>query len=407
MVPGVYVQRAIRYGVAERFESSRLALVAGADELAHGQACPQVPTGLNRLTGDIVAGLEQSEDCLVLSVATPRAARRAPVMVWFHGGGYISGSGEAPKYDPSALAAEGVIVVNVTSRLGVFGYLSPDGFDENLGLGDQILALRWVHDHIAEFGGDPDRVTIFGQSSGGDSVYHLLLAARADGLYRRAIISSAPLGLLGGRLPMTAAMRAAAYDSLTGDPRDVTVEELLTAQRAAIVAASKFGATGQTWPFAPSADGRLVCRPDDIEERLIDVATRVDLLIGHTLDDALPFVPARARNAPLVAKSIGRAATHRAFGEPAQRLVDLWHRAGGTALSYRFDWSPASGSSYGACHFIDVPFLFGPPRAWQDARMLGRGRRADPEIAATMRATWASFARHGADLLGDEPLRFG
>ena len=91
-----------------------------------------------------------------------------PVMVWFHGGAYVSGSGESPNYDPDDLVGEGrVVVVTVSDRLGIFGYCTPRGVDEdNLGLRDQLLALRWVHDNIAAFGGDPARVTLFGQSAG-------------------------------------------------------------------------------------------------------------------------------------------------------------------------------------------------------------------------------------------------
>ena len=137
-------------------------------------------------------------------------------MVWLHGGAYVSGGGEAQRYDADELARRGrVVVVRVSYRLGVFGYLSPSGVD-NLGLRDQILALRWVHDNIGAFGGDPDRVTVFGQSAGADSVLSLMLCGQSTGLFQRAIMQSAPLGVREGRDAMTAAMRSAASATLEG-----------------------------------------------------------------------------------------------------------------------------------------------------------------------------------------------
>ncbi|MGV0737568.1 carboxylesterase family protein [Mycobacterium syngnathidarum] len=134
------------------------------------------------------------EDCLVLSVTAPSDAAGLPVMVWLHGGAYVSGSGEAAKYDADDLARLGrVVVVRVSSRLGILGYLSPSGTD-NLGLRDQLLALQWVRDNIAAFGGDPRRVTVFGQSAGADSILSPMLCEQNIGLFQRAILQSAAPG---------------------------------------------------------------------------------------------------------------------------------------------------------------------------------------------------------------------
>ena len=121
---------------------------------------------------------------------------RLPVMVWLHGGSYTSGSGDLAIFDPAVLVAETrVIVVSVTYRLGLFGYLSTStGRPANLGLLDQIEAFRWVQRNIASFGGDPGRVTAFGQSAGGDAVAHLMATPDAASLFQRAIIQSAPAG---------------------------------------------------------------------------------------------------------------------------------------------------------------------------------------------------------------------
>src|SRR5262245_3391199 len=168
--------RGVPYGTADRFASPTppAQWTKPRELIERGPVCPQLPSRLEFVTGPITEGLRRSEHCQVLSVTAPSDADRLPVMVWFHGGAYVSGSGESPKYDPDALVTEGrVVVVSVSYRLGIFGYCTPCG--DNFGLRDQLLALRWVHDNIAAFGGDPERITLFGQSAGGDSVFSLLL----------------------------------------------------------------------------------------------------------------------------------------------------------------------------------------------------------------------------------------
>jgi carboxylesterase type B len=211
----------------------------------------------------VIDGLAMSEDCQVLSVTAPSDANRLPVMVWLHGGAYVSGGGEAPKYDADEMARRGrVVVVRVSYRLGVLGDLSPSGVD-NLGLRDQILALQWVHENIGAFGGDPDRVTVFGQSAGADSVFSLVLCEQTTGLFQRAIMQSAPLGVRDGRDAMTAAMRSAASAAATGD--------VLDAQTAAAAAAARFGLIGRL-PFGPIMGLDPLPAASDTDDRLAEAA---------------------------------------------------------------------------------------------------------------------------------------
>ena len=143
--------------------------------------------------------METSEDCLYLNVWTPRlkADAKLPVMVWIHGGGNVEGSQEWPPLGP-ALAAHGVVVVTINYRLGVLGYLahpelsaeSPDQVSGNYGLLDQMAALKWVKQNIRGFGGDPERVTVFGASSGSLDVCDLMASPMANGLFQRAIMQS-------------------------------------------------------------------------------------------------------------------------------------------------------------------------------------------------------------------------
>ena len=146
--------------------------------------------------------IKQSEDCLHLNVRAPAHATRLdhklPVMVWIHGGDHTDGSGTEPHYNSDVLPERGCVLVTINYRLGMFGFLahpelaaeSPDGVSGNYGLLDQIAALEWVRDNVAVFGGDPDNVTIFGESAGGEAVLNLMTTPRARGLFHRAIAQS-------------------------------------------------------------------------------------------------------------------------------------------------------------------------------------------------------------------------
>lgn len=166
------------------------------DASKFGEACVQpLVKGLN---SELVPGVE---DCLKLNVYTPKSGKNLPVMVWFHGGGLIEGSSSEPYYEPVALTKEGAIVVTVDYRIGKLGFFAPKALVKeaelngepfgNYGMMDQIQSLKWVKENIATFGGDPDNVTIFGQSAGGRSVTYLMTSPAAKGLFHKAIAQSA------------------------------------------------------------------------------------------------------------------------------------------------------------------------------------------------------------------------
>jgi para-nitrobenzyl esterase len=396
--------RGIRYGRAARFAAPQ-AMAPWSDVLnatARGPACPQLPSRLEFVTGRVIDDLPMSEDCQVLSVTAPSDADGLPVMVWFHGGAYVSGGGESPKYDADELSRGGrVVVVRVSYRLGVLGYLSPSGVD-NLGLRDQLLALQWVHDNIDAFGGDPNRVTVFGQSAGADSVLSLMLCEQAKGLFQRAIMQSAPLGVREGREAMTAAMRTAANAVTTG--------EVLDAQTAAAAAAARFGLVSGM-PFGPVVGLDPLPPQPQTEERLADAARRIDLLVGYTRNDGAPFVAMNPRIVRLkrfgpLGRILERAATvamtQRVFGTPGRRLAKFWRKHGGRSATFRVDWAP---SPLGACHCIELPLLF-DGASWAGAPMLG-DRGIDQPLAARMRRNWAGFAHDGVAGLDSPKLRFG
>ncbi|WP_394943267.1 carboxylesterase/lipase family protein [uncultured Ilumatobacter sp.] len=145
-----------------------------------------------------IINVKQSEDCLQLNIHVPSHAEKLPVMVWIHGGDHTDGSGTEPQYNSDALPERGCVLVTINYRLGMFGFLahpelaeeSPDRVSGNYGLLDQVAALEWVRDNIARFGGDPDCVTIFGESAGGEAVLNLMTTPRARGLFHRAIAQS-------------------------------------------------------------------------------------------------------------------------------------------------------------------------------------------------------------------------
>lgn len=410
----------IPYATAERFTAPVPAPRHSdvRDATQRGPACPQLPSRLDFVNGPVVDGLARSEECQILSVTAPSDARGLPVMVWFHGGAYMSGSGEAPKYDPDALAREGrVVVVTVSYRLGIFGYLNPCPHgEENLGLRDQILALRWTQQHIAAFGGDPSQVTIFGQSAGGDAVMSLILSTETTGLFNRAILQSAPLGLRNGREAMTAAMRDAVATALRGiSPEEASIEQLLDAQTTAVTTAQRFGLRGG-FPFAPIIGAEPLPAAGVVDRQLADAALRVQIFVGYAHDDAAAFVAMDPRGQRLrglgapgraVARLLGAVVTRRVFSRPAIKLARGWKSNGGAAATFRVDWSPR-GAPLGACHCIELPLLFGSPECWADAPMLGHEPNPiDAELAHKTRSYWAAFAHNGTAALGGRSLHIG
>lgn len=258
------------------------------DATRFGNDCMQAPW-------DVMSGQPDSEDCLFLNVWTPshRATDRLPVMVFIYGGAFVGGSGALKLYDGAALAARGVLVVTLNYRLGVLGFLahpaltaeSPQHSSGNYGLLDQVAALRWVRANIDRFGGDPGRVTIFGESAGGTSVSMLLVAPSARGLFQRAIAESPALGW---RLSTLAEAEAAGQAALGPDLaalRQMPASRLI-AENMNISAAPPRTAPA-AYPF-PIVDGWLIPEQPDA----VLAAGRVDrvpLIVGDNADEGTMF----------------------------------------------------------------------------------------------------------------------
>jgi para-nitrobenzyl esterase len=374
----------IRYAHAARF---RHPVMTPAPEVAPvGQICPQSPPGLGAVMGPARTGLAQAEDCLHLAVATPGCDDgHRPVMVFFHGGGFGSGAGLMDWYDGRALAADAdVVVVSVNYRLGVLGYLCLDGVSPgNLGLRDQIEALRWVEAHIHAFGGNPAGITVFGQSAGALSIRLLMEIPEARGLFARAILHSGPPPYLARPREEAEKIGTTFADVLGQDPRTAPLETLLTAAGRTAAALARSGVSVP--PFYPSSGTAWL---PELGKTFNDNVAGLDVVAGWNADDASAFT----------ATGPGphtHALTRQLFADPITAFAEQLDRAGAHAHTYRLAWRP-DGSPFGATHGIELPLLLGTRRAWKQAPMLGTATWDEVDLLGReMRRIWGQFARTG------------
>lgn len=416
---------------------------------APGPVAPQIP---NRLLQLVFGGPEQqaemSEDCLYLNIWTPAIddARR-PVMVWIHGGSFLTGAGSIPLFSGHALAVRDVVVVTINYRLGALGFLylpelteETDAYCANFGLLDQVAALRWVREEIASFGGDPDNVTIFGESAGAASVAMLMASPVAAGLFKRAIMQS---GVAHNVLTLEDARENEALFAKTlGEPgiaasrlRALPSGQILEAQRKIEEADAVKMREGHPFGFRfrPAVDGRFL--PElPVEALRRGSAKNVPVIIGTNADEARLFLlglpeaekasddlaltaigyliskegdvdqarrilceykearTARGEPADTLASFLAILTNHR-FRVPADRLAEAQVAYLRSVFTYRFDWpSPWGNGVLGACHALEIPFVFGTHQ--RVAGLAGKGPEADA-LAKKMGDAWVAFARNG------------
>ncbi len=267
------------------------------DATKDGAAPPQLPSRLERVMGRVDFPNGQGEDCLTLTISAPWPAGGGirPVMVFFHGGAWMSGAGSLSLYGGAELARFGdVIIVNVNYRLGALGYLHvPElpgsGSGANYGLLDHVAALEWVRGNIAAFGGDPANVTIFGQSAGGGSIATLMEMPNAVPLFRRAILQSA--AIMPHQTPAAAARVTGEVLKALGlggaaALRDVPVAKLLDAQRAAMMAVGK---PADPTPVYRMVHDGTVLNTDPPAGVAAGRAKGIDVMIGTTRDEVHAF----------------------------------------------------------------------------------------------------------------------
>jgi para-nitrobenzyl esterase len=396
-----------------------------------GPGAPQPPSRLERVVGPM--RFPQSEDCLSVNVWTPGVRGRRPVLVWLHGGGYSNGSASQDWYAGAHLATRGdIVVVTVNYRLGALGFLSLAGLTNNhggdlgagnFGLLDQIAASRWVRDHIAEFGGDPNQVTLAGQSAGALSTLAMMSTMDSAGLFQRVILQSTPSGVAPATLARATEVAERYLRALDLRPAQAHHLRALPVER--LLAAQSEVARQLARPLRLEPPFHLVASPDLVPDDVVTAARKagaVPRLISVTRDEAAAFlVPdehlARLSHdeaAGLVEKALGeparehyRAARHAALrATPARILTDLmseqvFHRripdlaAGADSYVCQVDWHP-DGNPLGACHCIELPFVFDTLPAWHAAPMLaGSSPRHGTSLAGALQPAWIAFTRTG------------
>ncbi|HLH82451.1 MAG TPA: carboxylesterase family protein [Trebonia sp.] len=371
---------------------------------------------------------------LTVNVWTPAPhAAALPVLVWVHGGAYLFGSAAEPGYDGSAFAAGGAVFVSCNYRLGVEGFAQIPGAPANRGLLDLVAALRWVQENIARFGGDPANVTVFGESAGAGVISALLAMDDAAGLFRRAIAQSVPGTVF---TPALAADVTRAVAEAAGVP---ATREALSQTEPMRLAAASMSVTGRMrqfprWgavrltdtPFSPVVDGEVLPRAP-WRALMSGAAREVELLTGHNRDEYRLFIAMSGRlgritdeDAATVLESFapapdGPAGYRKAYPEadagrlfevvfsdwlfrmPTLHLAQAHAASGGRTFLYELRAeAPAAPETFGACHALDVPLVFGP--AGQGIGATLAGERPPAEFRALgdlMRSEWLRFAACG------------
>jgi para-nitrobenzyl esterase len=421
------VFRGIRYGAdtgARRFMPpvAPLPWRGVIDAKAHGAASCQLGPEQN-----------QSEDCLFLNVTAPqrKAARPRPVIVYIHGGAYSSGSGSSALYDGTMLCRRGdVVVVTLNHRLSLFGYLYLPGFPDsgNTGMLDLVLALHWVSDNIAAFGGDPACVTLLGQSGGGAKIATLMAMPAAAGLFHRAATMSGQQLTASG--PLHAAGRTRALLEKFGVPIEgvptlagMPAADLLRAHAATV---DPYIGRGSVY-MGPVLDERTVTRHPFYPDAPAQSAG-IPMMIGNTRDETRSLIgrgdpgawdltwealPQRLEaelrvdiSGALVMMEYRRwyprysptevffaATTAGRSWRAAIVEAELRAAQGSPAFAYQLDWgSPQDGGKWGAFHTLDIPLMFGTLAARES--LTGEGEEAR-RVSATMQQALLAFARTG------------
>ena len=395
---GVAIFRGITYATYERFGDAVIVEPGFSKEAAgtgiapeasatfpvdatdYGCVCPQHSCNLASIIGED-KGSVIGEGRLCLSVYAPEGAEGCPVMVWIHGGSFITGGSEERRYSGERMVRAGnAVVVKISYRLGALGYLYlPEKGIVNQGLKDQKLALEWIRRNVGSFGGDPSDITVFGQSAGALSIAAIIATATEPLPFGKAILQSAPLGI--GITPKEASRIARAFLRKLGkDLDEATTEEILDAQDA--VAGMKVGLT-----FMPMVE----------DFRHVPEAARgLKVVVGYTAQDASPFLTALG---PLFDTFIGRAvirfATRAIFARPSEQYFTRLRAAGAEADRYFIKWCP-EGSPLGSCHCIELPFLLGDCEDWRRSKMLqGMTREEYDSNSAAALKVWTGFAAEG------------
>lgn len=411
------------------------------DTLQFGPSAPQSEPGVRRAPSNLAvaaAGLPaESEDCLVLNIWTPAAGnegngRKRPVMLWCHGGGFSTGSGSSPGTDGTNLARRGdVVVVTINHRLNALGFTCLADLDGaefaqsgDVGMLDIVHALRWVRQNIGQFGGDPNTVTVFGQSGGGRKVGTLLAMPSAKGLFHRAIIESGPTIKLVERGQATRVAgellaKLGLNKSQVRELQNLPVEKIMGAYFAVV---RSMNVDQMTMGFSPTVDGKAVPR-HPFHPTASDVSANVPLMLGSTRTELTSSADAAAfslsddglhgRIRDLLGDNAGRVidvyrkanpgavpsdiyfliASDYRYGAPVMKIAERRAALGRSPVYlYYFRWeSPIDGGRLKSPHTIEIPFAFDNIKT---SRLTASSPEA-PALADKVSDAWIAFARKG------------
>ena len=434
-VDGVHSFRGIPYAAPPvgplRFEPPQppAAWAGVRDAAEYGPTAPHLlSTGvLSEIIPDVV---RPGDDYLNLNVWTADPAGSAPVMLFIHGGSFTSGSGSIEGYDGSRFARDGVVLVTINYRLGADGFLWFGEGIPNLGLLDQVAALEWVRDNIAAFGGDPRAVTVFGESAGGMSVATLLAMPSAEGLFHRAIaesgaghhsISAESASRVGTRLAEILGV-AATREAVAAVPVDrlLDAQAQLGRELTATPKQERWGDVAEKGlAFLPVVDGTVLpCSPIDAVRA--GASADIGLLVGSNSEEAgllltpgnkvsampKPLVYLAARQAHLPFAGVRTYSRGLRGAKPVDVLVsiltDYLYRIPAIRLAeahphafvYEFGWgTPAFDGALGACHGVELPFVFDNLDSPDWAGMTGS--TAPQSLADVVHGAWVRFASTG------------
>lgn len=398
---GVIKAKSIRYAQSERFKMP-VPLDFAQDFISDKTpVCPQkISPLLERLIGKTdLEKFQPEESTQFLTITRPEnlVEEKLSVIVWIHGGSYEIGCGDLPTSNPSVWVREqNIIVVSVSYRLGLFGFLG--GNDErpaNLGLFDIIEALKWIKKYISDFGGNPDNITLFGQSSGGDAIAHLLISEGVDDLFKRVIIQSAPLGFRLKREKMYTEL----FSQTDFLKTETDVMKMVDSYQNFLPSSFKYGLKA-AMPFCL----KYGHAPLPEEKFSLDIwkqnAPKIDVLIGFNEDETSFYVKTAQEGIytylpEKILDRIVKTTTKSIYGKPAEIFAKNYASGGGNIHLYKIK-STLKNHFIGASHCFDLPLIFANEDAWKEAELL----KDVPwdyifEQGKKLRAVWAEFARNG------------
>lgn len=404
---GVIKAKSIRYARSERFQKPVPVEYSGMD-ITFPDKTPVCPQKLSPLVEKMIGAtpvdeFEPDESTQYLSITRPEHIienEKLPVVIWIHGGSHEIGCGDLPTADPAEWVKEqNIIVVAVSYRLGLFGFL---GGDEkrppNLGLLDMIEALKWIKNYIEDFGGDADNITMLGQSSGGDAIAHLMISEGVDHLFQRVIIQSAPLGLRHKRQKMSAEFLK--KTEIIKDETDVY--KMMDDYGQFVPSVIKYGLKA-AMPFGTQYGFPPLCREEESVEKWRSNAKKYDVLIGLNNDETAFYLKTSEALNKYFGKGLGlkimdktvEKTTDLIYGTPAKIFAENHAKGGGNVYLFRIH-SRLKDNHIGAPHCIDLPLIFGNEEAWKSSEMLKDiPWKNINEHGKKLRALWAEFARTG------------